>query len=292
VYRVNFITKRSAFSSVLQTIGRLNGRAPAFSGPVTPVATDPQNEGQEIVPGVRIWHVAHNANSNLEDLETVLTKADLEEFASVRHMGVRQRSLATRAALRKALSEAVAGRVLPEAWRFERTVNGQPILSSSENNLKFSCSHTARMSVIAISTVGDVGIDIADAVLDFGSDWLKDVMSGQELKALGKLPENRLGGEVSRLWTLKEAYVKMLGTGIAEVGDVAFDLSDDRLLSGGSNDRFVQPVFRTWIVANQGHRYSVALASSRSVVSRTPLSCRLSEGPRVNSRDEFPILAG
>ena len=132
----------------------------------------------------------------------------------------------------------------------------------------------------------------ADAVLDFGSDWLEDVMSGQELKALGKLPENRLGGAVSRLWTLKEAYVKMLGTGIAEVGDVAFDLSDDRLLSGGSNDRFVQPVFRTWIVANQGHRYSVALASSRSVVSRTPLSCRLSEGPRVNSRDEFPILAG
>lgn len=292
MYRVNFITKRSAFSSVLRTIRRLNGPESAFSGSKESFAADPQNEGQEIVPGVRIWYVAHGANSGSHEEETVLTDVDLDEFASVRHAGMHRRSLATRAVLRRALSEAVAGRVSPDAWRFERTINAQPILSNGENNLKFSCSHTTGMSVIAVSTVGDVGIDIADAALDFSSDWLPDVMSAREIGALGKLPESKRGGAVSRLWTLKEAYVKMLGTGIAEVADVAFDLSDDRLLSGGSNDRFAQPVFRTWIVNHRGHRYSVALASSRSVASHAPLSCRLSEGPRVYSRDKFPILAG
>jgi 4'-phosphopantetheinyl transferase len=292
VYRVNFITKRSAFSSVFRTIRRLNGPESAFSRPAESCAADPQDEGQEIVPGVRIWYVSHGTNSNSEKEEAALTKADLDEFASVRHVGVRQRSLATRAILRRALSETVAGRVPAESWRFERTINAQPILSNGENNLKFSCSHATGASIIAVSTVGDVGIDIADATLDFSSDWLPDVMSARELSALGKLPESKRGGAVSRLWTLKEAYVKMLGTGIAEVADVAFDLSDDRLLSGGSNDRFAQPVFRTWIVNNRGHRYSVALASSRSVASHAPLSCRLSEGPRVYSRDKFPILAG
>ena len=292
MYRVNFITKRSAFSSVFRRIGRLNERGSASSGPAESFAANPHNEGQEVVPGVRIWYVAHGANSNYREEETVLTKADLDEFASVRHVGVYRRSLATRAVLRKALSETVAGRVSPEGWRFERTINAQPILSNGENNLKFSCSHATGMSVIAVSTVGDVGIDIADAALDFSSDWLEDVMSVRELSALGKLPESKRGNAVSRLWTLKEAYVKMLGTGIAEVADVAFDLSDDRLLSGGSNDRFAQPVFRTWIVNNRGHRYSVALASSRSVASHAPLSRRLSEGPIVYSRDKFPIFAG
>jgi 4'-phosphopantetheinyl transferase len=292
VYRVNFITKRSAFSSVFRTIRRLNGPKSAFSRSPESFATDPQKEGQEIVPGVRIWYVSQGTNSNSKKEETVLTKADFDEFASVRHVGVHRRSLATRAVLRRALSETVAGRVPPEAWRFKRTINAQPILSNGENNLKFSCSHTTGMSVIAVSTVGDVGIDIADAALDFSSDWLLDVMSVRELSALEKLPKSKRGGAVSRLWTLKEAYVKMLGTGIAEVADVAFDLSDDRLLSGGSNDRFAQPVFGTWIVNNRGHRYSVALASSRSVASHAPLSRRLSEGPLVYSRDKFPIFAG
>jgi len=292
VYRVNFIPKRSAFSSVFRIIGSFNRCKPDFLTATTADNSVAPEEGQDVVPGVRIWYVEHASNLNLGDDERNLTKSDRDEFASVRHASMRQRSLATRAVLRRALSATAGGEVAPDAWRFGRTANRQPVLLNCKNNLKFSCSHNSRMSVVAVSTVGDVGVDIADASFDFATEWLDDVMSARERNALEKIPQSKLGGAISRLWTLKEAYVKMLGTGIAEIADVAFDLGDDRLLPGGSNDRFVQPVFRTWIVNNQGHRYSVALASSQFVASRAPKSCCSSEDPLGYSRDKFPALAG
>jgi 4'-phosphopantetheinyl transferase len=292
VYRVNFITKRSAFSPILRIIEVLNSCRLRLANAVASSDAKTPKSGRHAVPGVRIWYVAHGSNSKFEDHETALTKSDLDEFASVRHAETRQRSLATRAVLRRALSECVGGKVAPNAWRFDRTENGQPILRGGENNLKFSCSHTPRMSVIAVSTGGEVGVDIADASFEFAADWLDDVMSARERRALERVPRSKIGRAVSRLWTLKEAYVKMLGTGIAEVADVAFDLSDDRLLAGGSSGRFIQPVLRTWIVGNQGHRYSVALASCSLVASRAPLIGCLSEGSGGYSRNQFSSLAG
>ncbi len=61
-------------------------------------------------------------------------------------------------------------------------------------------------------------------------------MSDQERIALNELPEGDRGGAISRLWTLKEAYVKMLGIGIAQMSEAAFDLCDDRLLPGEPNE--------------------------------------------------------
>lgn len=238
---------------------------------------------------MQIWYVVHGSNRDSASADGVLTSADFDEFASVRHVGARQRSLETRALLRHALSDAVAGEILPEDWCFDRTEFGQPTLSTSENNVKFSCSHTPEMSVIAVSTIGDVGIDIADAELESGSEWLEEVMAPRELAGLVKLSDADQPRAVARLWTLKEAFVKMLGTGIAEVADKAFDLNHDRLLSGSSSDRLEQPDFRTWIANHQGHRYSVALALSSSVAAHARLS-HLSEGSVVYSRDRFPFL--
>lgn len=292
MYLDNFTTKRSALFAVFRRIGWLFAPSSTFPKGATADEWRGPIEGRDAVPGVRIWYVDHASNSNLSNADANLTKSDFTEFAPVRHTATRQRSLSVRAVLRQALSESVAGKVAPNAWCFGRTANAQPILLNSENNLKFSCSHTSKMSVIAVSTVGDVGVDIADASFDFASDWLNDVMSERERNALEKLSVSKRAGAVSRLWTLKEAYVKMLGTGIAEIADVAFDLGDDRLLPGRSKHRFLQPVFRTWVVNNQGHRYSVALASSRSVSTRAPLGCCLSEVSLGHSRDRFPALAG
>ncbi|ADJ21916.1 4'-phosphopantetheinyl transferase [Hyphomicrobium denitrificans ATCC 51888] len=292
MYCGEFISKKSAFATIFSRIGSLFGRGVALSEATPRDDRRAPIEGQEAVPGVRIWYVEHNPNANSEDAKAILTKADFAEFAAIRHLETRNRSLVVRAALRQALSDSVGGKVSPDEWRFARTENGQPILVNSGNKLKFNCSHTSYMSVIVVSTVGDVGVDIADASFDCAADWLCEVMSKPELKALAKLADEKRSGAVSRLWTLKEAYVKMLGTGIAEIGDVAFDLGDDRLLSGSSHDWFLQPVFRTWIVNNQGRRYSVALASGSPTSMRAPLSRCSSEDSRGYSRDRFPALAG
>lgn len=288
---INFITKRSVFSAVFSTDCEQNQSPAGYSTFEIAVGAHSGKAGHEIVPGVRIWYVVHDSNRDSLAADVALTSADFDEFACVRHVGARQRSLETRALLRHALSDAVADEILPEDWRFDRTEFGQPTLSGVENNLKFSCSHTPRVSVVAVSTIGEVGIDIADAELESEPEWLEEVMAPRELAGLVKVSDADRPRAVARLWTLKEAFVKMLGTGIAEVADKAFDLNHDRLLPGSSSDQLEQPDFRTWITKHQGQRYSVALALSRSVAAHARLS-HLSEGSVVYSRDRFPFLGG
>jgi 4'-phosphopantetheinyl transferase len=204
---------------------------------------------------------------------------------------VRRRSLTVRVALRRALSQSVDGKISPDGWRFDRTGYGKPQLSPNVRNLEFSCSHTNSASIIAVSTAGEIGVDVADAAFPAGAEWLADVMSDQERIALNELPEGDRGGAISRLWTLKEAYVKMLGIGIAQMSEAAFDLYDDRLLPGEPNEGIARPRFRTWLVNNQGHRLSVALAMSRHEESGAPSKRQSSEGSLVYPRSQLAAFA-
>lgn len=285
--RINFITKKIVFGA----FSHKNPRIAQSEKSEFAIGSNADNSGHEIVPGVQIWYVPHDDISHHEDTPSVLTEDDFEEFASVRNAEARRRSLATRRALRLALSEMADDKTLPEEWQFVRSEFGQPSLATSKNDLKFSCSHTSQTSVVAVSRVGDVGIDIADAALASTPDWIGDVMASREVQALVKLSHTARATAVARLWTLKEAYVKMLGIGIAEVSQIAFDLSDDRLLSGGSNGSLAQPFFKTWIVNTEGRRHSVALALSSTEASRASAKRSSSEGSRVYSRSKLAIFA-
>ena len=215
---------------------------------------------QQISPSVRIWYVPHSLETALADQCGTLTTADAAEFASVRNAKKRQRSLATRSVLRKALSEVTGGRTAPHEWRFDRSELGKPALAGGSGELHFSCSHTPWASVVAVSTAGPIGIDIESAVIPASEEWLSDVFTPGERKALRTMDAEEREAAISRLWALKEAYLKMLGTGIAEVASVAFDPCNDRLDSERKNRQGEPATFRTWIAKCQGRRLSVAIA--------------------------------
>ncbi|WP_092868709.1 4'-phosphopantetheinyl transferase family protein [Hyphomicrobium facile] len=217
-------------------------------------------EAEHDFPGVRIWYVPHATASNLTEHFGTLAQADIDEFASIRNVEMRRRSLATRAVLRKALTESVGGRTAAHEWSFKRSAWGKPTLSNNAGSLNFSCSHTRLASVVAVSTCGPVGIDIENAIVDTNDTWLSDVFTTDEQTALKSMAVGERETAVSRLWALKEAYLKMLGTGIAEASTVAFDLRNDRLWSGHPNPQGEPVTFRTWIAKCQGHRLSVAVA--------------------------------
>ena len=80
-----------------------------------------------------------------------------------------------------------------------------------------------------------------------------------ERAVLTTLPASEREQAVARIWTLKEAYLKMLGTGIADLLEVAFDPRSDRLLPG-QKSRQAAASFQTWIVNCQGQPLSVAVA--------------------------------
>uniref|UniRef100_UPI00403F8298 4'-phosphopantetheinyl transferase family protein n=1 Tax=Hyphomicrobium sp. ghe19 TaxID=2682968 RepID=UPI00403F8298 len=237
--------------------GKLTQRPP-FRGAEVEISIN-AFEAAPVFPGVRIWYVPHAAANNLTDHFGTPAQADVHEFASIRNVEMRCRSLATRTVLRKALTESVGGRTAPHEWNFKRSAWGKPTLSNNASALNFSCSHTRWASVVAVSTCGPVGIDIENAIADTNDAWLSDVFTTDERAALKSMAVGELETAVSRLWALKEAYLKMLGTGIAEASAVAFDPRNDRLWPG--QNRQSEPVtFRTWIAKCQGHRLSVAVA--------------------------------
>lgn len=215
---------------------------------------------QQISPSVRIWYVPHSLETALADQCGTLTTADAAEFASVRNVKKRQRSLVTRRVLRKALSDVTSGRTAPHEWRFDRSELGKPTLSGGSEELHFSCSHTSWASVVAVSTAGPIGIDIESAVIPASEEWLSDVFTPGERKALRAMDAEEREAAISRLWALKEAYLKMLGTGIAEAASVAFDPCSDRLGLEHKNRQGEPATFRTWIAKCQGQRLSVAIA--------------------------------
>lgn len=215
--------------------------------------------GPEISPNVRIWYVPHQPWNGRTDHHAALTADDIKEFSTTSDAAKRDRSLTTRAALRMALSTIVDGQIAPQEWRFGRTQMDKPVLKNGPKNLSFSCSHAESASIIAVSLSCDVGIDIEASAFPSTEQWLSDTFTISERNAINVLPPRDRNAAIARLWTLKEAYLKMLGTGIADALVVAFDPSNNRLVSG-QQDRRAATTFKTWIANCQGQPLSVAIA--------------------------------
>lgn len=213
-------------------------------------------------PDVSVWYVQHGAGQKTEGYYSILTETDFAEFASIRHIATRDRSLATRALLRKALSEVTSDRTQATEWTFERGEHGKPLLGSAHPQLHFSCSHTPWMSAVAVSRTHPVGIDIECAQPRSDEDLTDDYFTSCERMALSRLPVHTRAQARARLWALKEATVKMLGTGLAyDISELEFDPVQDRLNSSREGfSRLSEMRIATWSIRNETQPLSVALA--------------------------------
>ena len=143
-----------------------------------------------------------------------LLAEDVREFAHIRHEGVRTRSLVTRHQLRRMLSECAGFSRSPESWVFGRDGKGKPYVKNG-HGLEFNCSHSAKVSIIAVSRHHKVGIDIETTDISVDPEFLAAFYAPRERLLIRTLPASDRGQALSRLWTLKEAYAKVLGIGLA-----------------------------------------------------------------------------
>jgi 4'-phosphopantetheinyl transferase len=213
--------------------------------------------------GVSVWYLWHTDQSQLAEFNHGLTSADFAEFADIRNPAVRARSLRTRGLLRAALSEAANGDVRPSEWVFERGAHGKPHLLNPPIKLHFSCSHTPMVSIVAVSRTRPVGIDIETAFSSLDDPSLiEEFFTAAERQAIQCIPLGSRAKARTRLWTLKEAVVKMLGTGLAlDVSKLEFDIEEDRLKSSRDPEIDISGVrLATWLIPNHVQPLSVALA--------------------------------
>lgn len=135
--------------------------------------------------------------------------------------------MAAHALLRRMLADI--GGLEPNHWRFQTEPGGRPVLdpAHAQLDLFFSISHTRGMVACAVARRAALGVDVeglarTTPVLEIAHRYF----AASEAAWLASLAPAEQPGAFIRLWTLKEAYVKATGRGLAEPLD-AFALSLD-----------------------------------------------------------------
>lgn len=131
----------------------------------------------------------------------------------------RRRYLLTRALLRTVLSEHVTADITPREWTFEPGEHGRPYITNTHPELgdvSFNLSHTKGLILLALARGRIVGVDtevISDArpLLEIADRFFAPA----EVAALRALATHEQPQRFFQYWTLKEAYIKARGMGLA-----------------------------------------------------------------------------
>ena len=139
----------------------------------------------------------------------------------------RRAFLITRALVRTMLSRYAA--VKPTDWRFIENVHGRPEIldrPSGTPDLRFNISHTNGLIACAVTIGREVGVDVEHVGRHLHYDVPGRFFAPDEVTDLHKLPEEDQQKVFFDYWTLKEAYIKARGFGLAlPLGDFAFKLN-------------------------------------------------------------------
>jgi 4'-phosphopantetheinyl transferase len=124
--------------------------------------------------------------------------------------------LVTRALARTTLSRYAD--VDPRAWRFRFNAYGRPEIDGPGDHagLRFNLSNTFGLVVCMVARDIDVGVDVEDVERRGQTTAIADrFFSPQEVAALHQVPEQAQRSRFFDYWTLKEAYIKARGMGLA-----------------------------------------------------------------------------
>lgn len=150
-------------------------------------------------------------------------RADRFRFTPDRHSFI-----AAHALLRSMLSDAT-GRAT-RTWRFVTSAYGKPALAPSlcNSDLQFNISHTRGWVACAIARVA-VGVDVEVVDRDAATE-VRGVFSPHEVGLLDGQVGEQMATTFTRLWTLKEAFIKATGEGLRRPLDsFSFELDPLRI---------------------------------------------------------------
>ena len=164
------------------------------------------------VPGLHIWYADLTALAGeAHYFVSLLDAAEREEIQRLRHEHDRHKMI-----LRRGVRRVVLGRHLdcaPERLHFERASQGKP----SVPGLAFSASSSQSAVLLAVTHGAEVGADIEDvSAFQFAPALAGTCCSHAEREHLASLPADVQAAAFLRLWTAKEAVLKLRGTGFRE----------------------------------------------------------------------------
>lgn len=166
-----------------------------------------------------------------------------------------------RAMQREVLSSYMSG-TSPRELAFVSGATGRPALAPpyDSSGLEFNLAHTRGLVVLAVARGATIGIDVEIYEKKVPLEVARRFFSAQEVETLQSLPDEAQPRRFLRLWTLKESYLKAIGTGIAGGLDgMTFRIDDE---GACSFERATDPLAARWSFSqfDVGVRHVVALA--------------------------------
>lgn len=219
---------------------------------------------------VAIWTAQREAWRNAsawQRLEGVLDKAEKERSHAFRFAVDREIYTLAHGMLRFVLSRYRGD--APESWRFCEGPQGRPELADAEaaGHLRFSLTHTKESCAVAVALQAAVGIDLESFErTETNIDLVAQSLSHAERDAVAI----RAGPDQRRrffeIWTLKEAFLKARGTGLAEdLNSFSFSWQDRQQIHFTANPALGEDAYDwTFWLRNDlaEHALAVAVRSS------------------------------
>jgi len=167
------------------------------------------------------------ALGKLDSYQALLSADERERMARFVFDRDRRAFLVTRAHVRTMLSRYAA--VAPADWRFVESVHGRPEIfdrPASAPDLRFNISHTDGLIACAVTIGREVGVDVEHIGRHLTHDVAGRFFAPDEVTDLRRLPLEDQERVFFDYWTLKEAYIKARGFGLAlPLADFAFKLN-------------------------------------------------------------------
>jgi 4'-phosphopantetheinyl transferase len=185
---------------------------------------DSQNS-TELIESPALW-VAYLEDFHEDQMQTAFEKflSPEERVKNERYRHDRDRRLHLMA---RWMCRTVLSRYEPEIepfqWQFQPNIHGKPEVTgpkSMDGILYFNITHTEGVVVMAVSRTGQVGVDVERVGRPM--DYLgmsRRFFAEIEAEAVRNSSEAERSELFYRIWTLKEAYVKAIGKGLAHALD-------------------------------------------------------------------------
>tara|TARA_R110001592_G_scaffold4929_1_gene27219 strand:- start:769 stop:1539 length:771 start_codon:yes stop_codon:yes gene_type:complete len=193
-----------------------------------------------------------------------LSDSERARYESIRAARVKKQYWQARWAIRHALS-TYAPQVSPQQWQFSRNEYGRPAVQGPQLAfpLDFNISHTRDALVMAFAASGALGVDVEYVQRQCRALAVAQrYFSASELVDLRALPEPLQRARFFDLWTLKEAYIKACGMGLAiPLGSFSFDFTASEIAIAFDERRKDKPErWRFWSMPlSRSHQLAIAL---------------------------------
>ncbi len=187
---------------------------------------------------VHVWAVPlDDARVDLDGGRELLSPNERERAARFHFEQHRRRYLIAHIALHKILSRYL--QIDPARLYFDLGSNGKPKLppALASGGVEFNLSHSNEMALLAVNSVGEVGVDIEFTKPDFKFQEIAErFFAAREVVALRTLPSELQRQAFFKCWTGKEAFLKAKGTGLSgELDEVEITLgATDQVRIGAS----------------------------------------------------------